>query len=426
MLSLLRKPSHAQITERQVESAFATANIDVIRQWLDAGNRPNAQLYAPETSPVMKSGEEQSNDLPLCLAISAWREDNRSVNDRILKLLDLLLDYGADINRTAKGSKASAFHTAVHLDGNGSGQLIKYFLDHGANVHATAAQDKKFDAKMQSTAAGASVGSAELVQLTGSWFGPPQSTSREQPSTSRGLVSSRRNLGLVPAAYRVGSYSAGQRLMSALFQFQAIEARHRKDERHARSHRQITSREQHMGIEPDYTAPKTPIELPSILHEACDEGLPTAVLLLIGNGANVRLEDSQGDTPLHLLACCKKPKPTEIGFHAWDALIKEFIKKGADVNAANQWRATALSYAVAPHPNRSLDMVKALTTNGANFHHRDDRGRTLFHILVNEHDSYYTTNDRKTLVEIYRYLLKLGLNSQQTDFNGKLPNLDGL
>ena len=127
--------------------------------------------------------------------------------------------------------------------------------------------------------------------------------------------------------------------------------------------------------------------LPSILHEACHAGLATAVLLLLEAGADAKLPDEDGDTPLHPLARCNRGVGNQ-DFNVWDTLIKAFRTAGADINAVNKFGATPLIYAVMPHLGRSLEMVKALTMNGASFKDVSPDGRTLFHFLTDAENTY--------------------------------------
>jgi ankyrin repeat protein len=341
----------------RLRKAFATANIETIRCWLDAGNSANAVVRLPDKP----SSNIYMQLLPLTWASLGWAIDSSSLNTCIINVVQLLLDYGADVNISVYSR--SAFHWAVQIDGNGSGELIKYFIDNGADVQAIG-RSKSFDAY-------------DLNLVVDESSGAPT------PEDSA-FHASRRSTAL------------------------AFTPRRRPDG----------------TMVLDSQAPSMEARLPSILHEACDQGLATAVLLLIEAGADVQLKDGQGDTSLHLLARCNKPK--SLGFDAWDTLIKRFVKAGADINAMNNYKATPLTYAVAPHHTRSLDMVKALVINGASVKHKGQNGQTIFHMLVNNHATYGATDDKKTLIGIFQYLLNIGLDPLDKDNAGIVPDLDGL
>ena len=82
--------------------AITAGNAKAIQQWLDAGNSANAALEGV---------------LPLNQATKAWSPEPSPKHDGIVKVLTLLIDYGADVNRV--NGDGTPFHNAMRKDGNG-------------------------------------------------------------------------------------------------------------------------------------------------------------------------------------------------------------------------------------------------------------------------------------------------------------------
>jgi ankyrin repeat protein len=272
-MSFFRKRKNTGPSDKQVQTAFKNSDVATIHLWLEAGGSANAPLKL-----------DSKRALPLEWASKAWSVNGGERNSQVIKVIEMLIEYGADVNR---GYDCFwPFWFAVMMDGNGSGELIQCFIDHGADVH------RDYDPGLFDYAN-----------------------------------------GFLPNDWETGSL---------------------------------------------------PI---TMLEGACRQGLATAVLLLIRAGANINaMAASESNKPMHRLACCANPANHD--FHVWDTLIKEFIRAGADVNAQNRLAKTPLCFAVSPRRGRNLDMVKALVMNGASWQHRDFEGKSMFHYLTDEDNTY--------------------------------------
>ena len=101
------------------------------------------------------------------------------------------------------------------------------------------------------------------------------------------------------------------------------------------------------GIPVDHAYPVGETPLFHIIGAGSDK----AFELLIANGADVRLRDSQGNTTLH--------KAVTFGRREFAV---QLIERGLDINATNKVGATALHYAVR---SGNLGMVEFLVEKGA-------------------------------------------------------------
>ena len=75
------------------------------------------------------------------------------------------------------------------------------------------------------------------------------------------------------------------------------------------------------------------------LHSACDTGQLEAVACLLNHGANAKLQDNYGHTPLHVAAS----RETETGMRT--EIVKLLLQHGADIRTKNNEGKTALDFA---------------------------------------------------------------------------------
>lgn len=85
--------------------------------------------------------------------------------------------------------------------------------------------------------------------------------------------------------------------------------------------------------------------------------------ILLENGADSRLANQEGKTPLHFAARCEML-----------AFIKRLLREGVDVHARDEYGHTPLHYATT-EKNRA-DRVRLLLESGADVHATDNKGKT--------------------------------------------------
>jgi len=97
----------------------------------------------------------------------------------------------------------------------------------------------------------------------------------------------------------------------------------------------------------------------------------------IDNVDNVKCINKHGETPLVYVA--RKDKSfanyyySKVHYDYFHTIIKELIKKGAEINAKDSFGRTALLHAI---DNDQLDLVKTLLEKGADPNHKDNAGQT--------------------------------------------------
>ena len=106
------------------------------------------------------------------------------------------------------------------------------------------------------------------------------------------------------------------------------------------------------------------------LLRRCDH--PVQVTYWIARGANVNSQTSKGCTPLMLACMGYSPCSTE--------LVQALIDAGANVNAIDKYRQTALFYTI---ESESIDLIRLLLKRGANINHEDDLGRNVLLFAIN-------------------------------------------
>lgn len=108
----------------------------------------------------------------------------------------------------------------------------------------------------------------------------------------------------------------------------------------------------------------------SPLAQACEEGAPEIVELLLRENALVNEKDSSGNTPLYFAAG-----------KGYNDIIRLLISQKADVNAANCHGDTPLFHAVG---NNHIESVKLLMGQGAYVNQRDEYGWTPLHFAADK------------------------------------------
>ncbi|WP_353269891.1 ankyrin repeat domain-containing protein [Wolbachia endosymbiont (group A) of Myopa testacea] len=106
----------------------------------------------------------------------------------------------------------------------------------------------------------------------------------------------------------------------------------------------------------------------TLLHIAAANGLAKVTELLIKKGTDVNKANQYGCTPLH---CAAEDGHTEV--------VKALIGKGADVNAVREDKCTLLRFAV---QMGHTEMVKALIENGADINAVNQNGWTPLHFAA--------------------------------------------
>jgi ankyrin repeat protein len=109
------------------------------------------------------------------------------------------------------------------------------------------------------------------------------------------------------------------------------------------------------------------------------------------NVADVNAKDSQGSSPLMLVSL----RPNH-------DLIKQFLERGADINAQNNFGHTPLMYSLNfIHIEGQIETVKLLLENGADVNLKDDKGRGVIGLFENRLEQ---TNVQKTIALLNEYL----------------------
>ena len=108
------------------------------------------------------------------------------------------------------------------------------------------------------------------------------------------------------------------------------------------------------------------------LHFASREGNAEVAHLLVGHGASINARNNEGQTPGHLLLAMDSDD-LDIG------IIRFFLERGADVNAADNNHSTLLHEALY---SGSAEAARLLLEHGANINARNNEGQTPRHLLL--------------------------------------------
>jgi ankyrin repeat protein len=124
---------------------------------------------------------------------------------------------------------------------------------------------------------------------------------------------------------------------------------------------------------------------------------PGALKFMIDAGADVNMTDSAGWTAMHHIA-----EMGEYFYFEPAAMLKLLIDSGADINARGRYRMTPLMTAArrVRMQKRSIEMVKILLRNGADFDAQDERGQDVLFWTSDFWYDYLDLYDCEMLVEM--------------------------
>ena len=126
---------------------------------------------------------------------------------------------------------------------------------------------------------------------------------------------------------------------------------------------------------------------------------------LIDAGGDVNIQNSQGQTPLHLIDTSSSQQNT--------ALAQLLINTGAYTNIQDNNGQTPLHVYVGTEKNFHYDLIKTIVKAGASVNARDNNGKTPLHIAGENSNSYSSYFES--------FLYKSGANLYIADRAGLLP-----
>ena len=143
----------------------------------------------------------------------------------------------------------------------------------------------------------------------------------------------------------------------------------------------------------------------TLLHEACDQGYPEVVQLLLDSHANPDIQDNYGETPLIILMC---NAANEERLRCLNILLLS----GANITIQNDQGQDALFVAAMLGFD---EYVASLLAKGAPVDHQSKHGWTPLHIVA-------TGSDRKHgYIQIAKRLIKAGADRMARDRQGRTP-----
>ena len=140
------------------------------------------------------------------------------------------------------------------------------------------------------------------------------------------------------------------------------------------------------------------------------EGTRIAALIrcLIEKGANVKVADNRGFTPLHLCMISTRYESRQ------DVLARLLLDRGADVNAVTNEGDTPLHFGAAGY---AMGEVRVLLERGADVKAKNGRGESALHAMFTGHFVF----SRKNVVDCLEALLAADADACLKDESGQTP-----
>ena len=148
------------------------------------------------------------------------------------------------------------------------------------------------------------------------------------------------------------------------------------------------------------------------LRLACYCGRLNIVQELLNHGANPKLENFQGENPLHLLSQGEYDSQ-EDGEEDGVCIAQELLAHGVDVNAQSKCHRTPLHLA---SDLGKFAIARVLLEHGAKPNVKDDHGETPLHLLAR--GKYYPEDDG---VSVARLLIEWGADVNARDVEHRTP-----
>ena len=317
----------------------AGADINAVKNWFHERSSVLMSLAATQNlnriSFLIENGAK----------IDAWHSDEmvlhsaaRNKGHEATKIIDLFIKKGADVN--AKGDLGTPLHYAVNW---GTLETVLFLIHAGADI----------DAKNHS-------GLTPLHDSLERYFmSLSQSNSHKRKKEALAITNALISIGGANVRHKAHKERYTPLHWAASFgTFEQLKLLLNTDAK-----LDINSRTER-GDTPIFSA-------------AGKQGLE-GIKLLIESGANPKVRNLRGETPLHApFLCCKRRKNAVAG-------IEFLIKIGLDVNARDTSQRTPL-HSLASSSD-SEDIITLLINAGADLNAKDEQGKTPFDIMQDNKD----------------------------------------